>query len=150
MFLLCYSVTKPCPTPSNPMNCSPTGFPVFHYLPDFAHNHVHCVSDAIQTSYHLSPPSPLALRSLPASGSFPMSRFFATGGQSIRASASASVLPVNIQGWFPLGWTGLISPLFKGLSRTFCSTTVWEHQFFGAQPSLRSNSYIHTWLLEKP
>ena len=90
------------------------------------------------------------LQSFPASGSFPVSQFFASGGQSIGASASASVLPMNIQGWFPLGLTSLISFLSKGLSRVFSNTTVRKHQLFGVQPSLRSNSHIHTWLLEKP
>ena len=90
------------------------------------------------------------LQSFPASGSFLMSQFFASGGQSIGASASASVLPMNIQDWFPLGWTGWISLQSKGLSRVFSNTTVQKHQFFGAQLSLWSNSYIHTWLLEKP
>ena len=86
----------------------------------------------------------------PTSGSFPMSQLFASGGQSIGALASASVLPMNIQGWFPLGLTGLISLLSKGLPRVFSSTTVWKHQFFSAQPSLWSSSHICTWLLEKP
>ena len=90
------------------------------------------------------------LQSFPASGSFQMSQFFPSGGRSIGASASASVLPMNIQGWFPLGLTGLISLQSKGLSRVFSSTTVQKHQFFGAQLSLRSNSYTHTWILEKP
>ena len=76
----------------------------------------------------------------PASGSFPMSQFFQSCGQSIGASASATVLPMNIQGWFPLGWTGLISLQSKGLSGVFSSTTVWKRQFFGAQPFLWSNS----------
>ena len=89
-------------------------------------------------------------QSFPASGSFPMSQFFTLGGQNIGPSASASVLPMNIQGWFPLGLTGLISLPSKGLSRVFFSTTVRKHQFFGTQPSLRFNSHIHTWLLEKP
>ena len=88
-------------------------------------------------------------QSFPTSWSFPVSQLFASGGRSIGASASASVLPVNIQGWFPLGLTGLISLLFKGFSRVFSNTTVWKYQFFRAQPSLRSNSHIHTWLLEK-
>ena len=70
--------------------------------------------------------------------------------QSIGVSASASVLPVSIQGWFPLGLTSLISFLSKGLSRVFSSTTVWKHQFFDTQLSLWSNSHIHTWLLENP
>ena len=89
------------------------------------------------------------LQSFPASGSFPMSQFFASGGQSIEASASASVLPMNIQDWFPLGWTGLISLKSKGLSRVFSNTIVQKHQF-SAQLSLWSDSHIHTWLLEKP
>ena len=88
-------------------------------------------------------------QSFPESGSFPMSQLFASGGQSNGASASASVLPMNIQGWFPSGLTGVISLQSKGLSRVFSSTTVWKHQFFSAQPSLWSNSHIHTWLLEK-
>ena len=77
-------------------------------------------------------------------------QFFASGGQSIGASASASVFPMNIQGWFPLGLTSLISLQSKGLSRVFSSPTVWKHQFFRTQPSLWSSSHIHTWLLEKP
>ena len=76
------------------------------------------------------------LQSFPASGSFPMSQLFTSGGQSIGASASTSVLPVNNQGWFPLGWTGLISLESKGLSRVCSNTTVQKHQFFGAQLSL--------------
>ena len=88
-------------------------------------------------------------QSFPGSESFPV-KLFIWGGQSIGASASASVLPMNIQGWFPLGLTGLISLQFKGLSRLFSNTTVQKHQFFDTQPSLWSNSHIHTWLLEKP
>ena len=76
------------------------------------------------------------LQSFPASGSFPVSQFFASGGQSIGVSASASVLPVNIQDWSPLGWTGWISLQTKGLSRVFSNTTVQKYQFFGAQLSL--------------
>ena len=90
------------------------------------------------------------LRSSPASGSFPVSQFFPSGGQSIGVSASASVPPKNIQDWFPLRWTGLISLQSKGLSRVFSNTTVQKHQFFSTQLSLQSNSHIHTWLLEKP
>ena len=85
-----------------------------------------------------------------ASGSFPMSQFFTSGGQSIGASASASVLPMNIQDWFPLGLIGWISLQSKGLSRVFSNTTVQKHQFFSTDLSLWSNSHIHTWLLEKP
>ena len=76
------------------------------------------------------------LQSFPASGSFPMSQFFESGGQSIGVSSSASVLPMNIQDWFPLGWTGWISLQSKGLSRVFSNTTVQKHQFFGTQLSL--------------
>ena len=90
------------------------------------------------------------LRSFSALGSFPMSQFFASGGQSIGVSASISVLPMNIQDWFPLGWTGWISLHSKGLSRVFSNTTVQKHQFFGAQLSLESISHIHMWLPEKP
>ena len=88
-------------------------------------------------------------RSFPASGYFQMSQLFASGGQSIRVAASKSVLPMNIQDWSPLGWTGWISLQSKGLSRVFSSTTVQKHQFFSAQPSSQSNSHIHTWPLEK-
>ena len=90
------------------------------------------------------------LQSFPPSGSFPVSQFFASGGQSNGVSASASVLPINIQDWFPLGWTGWISLQFKGPSRVFSSTTVQKHQFFSAQLSLWSNFHILTWLLQTP
>ena len=92
-------------------------------------------------------PFSFCLQSFPASRSFPMIQLFASGGQSIGASASTSVLSMNIKGWFPLGWTGLMSLQSKGLSRVFSSTTNRRHQLFGAQPSLRSNSHIHTWSL---
>ena len=86
------------------MDCSTPGFPVYHQLPELAQTHVHQVGDAI-----LCHPLLLLLQSFPASGSFPVSQFFSSGGQSIGASASRSVLPMNIQDWFPLGLTGLIS-----------------------------------------
>ena len=89
------------------------------------------------------------LQSFPASGSFPMSQFFASGGQSIGVSASASVLPMNTQAWSPLGCTGWISLQSKGLSRVFSNTTVQKHQFLSAQLSLQSNSHIYMWLLGK-
>ena len=89
-------------------------------------------------------------QSLAASGSFPMSQIFTWGGQSIGVSASTSVLPINTQDWSPLGWTAWISLQSKGLSRVFSNTTGQKHQFFGAQLSSQSNSYIHTWPLEKP
>ena len=85
-----------------------------------------------------------------ASGSFPVSWLFPSGSQSIGTSALASVLPMNIQGWFPLGLTGLFSLLSTGFSKVFSSNTVWKHQFFRILTSLWSNSHIHTWLLERP
>ena len=88
-------------------------------------------------------------QSFPASGSFPISQLFASGGQSIGVSASSSVLPMNTQDWSFLGWTGWISLQSKGLSRVFSNTTVQKHQFFGAQLSSQSNSHIHTWPLKK-
>ena len=109
---------------------------------------------AHQVSYAILPSSVVTfssrLQSFPASGSFPMSQFFASGGQSIGVSASASVLPMNSQDWFPLGLTGWISLQSKGLSRVFPSTTVQKHQFCSTQLSSQSNSHIHTWPLEKP
>ena len=89
-------------------------------------------------------------QSFSASGSFQMSQFFTSGGQSIGVSASASVLPMNSQDWSPLEWTGWISLQSKGLSRVFSNTTVQTHQFFCAQPSSQSNSHIYTWPQEKP
>ena len=89
-------------------------------------------------------------QSFPASGSFQMSQLFTSGGRSIGVSSSPSVLPMNTQDWSPLGWTGWIILLSKGLSRVFSNTTVQKHQLFSTQLSLWSNSHIHTWLLEKP
>ena len=90
------------------------------------------------------------LQSFPSLGSLQMSQFFASGGQSTGVSASASVLAMHIQDWFPLGLTGWIFLRSKGLSRVFSNTTVQKHQFFGTQLSLWSNSHITTWLLDKP
>ena len=95
-------------------------------------------------------PFSTCLQSFPASGSFPMSQFFTSGGQSIGVSASASIFPMNIQDWFPLGLTGLISLQSKGLSKVFSITTVQKHQFFSTQLSLWPYSHIHTRPLEKP
>ena len=124
----------------DPMDCSKPGLPVHHQLPELVQTHVHRVSDAIQPSHFLIPFSS-CLQSSPASGSFPMSQFFTSGGQSIGVSASASVLPMNIQDWFPLGWTSWISLQSKGLLRVFSNTIVQKHQFFSAQLSLWSNSH---------
>ena len=104
--------------------------------------------ESVMPFNHLSSVIPFfsRLQSFPASGSFQMSQLFASGGQSIRVSASASVLPMSIQNWFPLGWTGWIYLQPKGLSRIFSNITVQKHQFFGAQLSLWSNSDIHTYI----
>ena len=107
----------------NSMNCSTPGLPVSHYLLEFAQVHVHCIGDAIQPSH----PATLFFccpQSFPASGSFPVSWLFASSGQSTGGSASAPVLPMYIQGWFPLGLTGLISSLSKDLSRVFSSSRI--------------------------
>ena len=134
----------------NPMDCSMPGLPVHQPAPgvysDSCPLSQWCrptiLSSVFPFSFHLQPFS--------ASGSFPTSQFFASDGQSIGVSALASVLPMNIQEWVPLGWTSWISLQSKGLSRVFSNTTVQKHQFFGTQLSLQSNSHIHTWLLEKP
>ena len=98
------------------MNRSTPGLPVHHQLPQFTQTHVHWVDDAIPAISSSVVPFSSRLQSFPASRSFPMSQFFASGGQSIRASASASVLPMNTQDWFPLWWTSWISLLSKGLT----------------------------------
>ena len=115
----------------DPMDCSMPGFPVHYQLPELAQTHVHQVGDVIQPSHPLSPFSS-CLQSFLASGSFPVSQPFISGSQSIGTSASTLVLPMNIQDWFPLGLTSLISLLSKGLSRDFSNTTIQKHQFFGA------------------
>ena len=121
----------PCPWPT------PGSYPNSCQLSQWCHPPIS--SSVIPFSSHL--------QSFPASGSFPMSRFFASGGQSI--GVSASVLLMCNQDWFPLGWTGWISLLSKGVSRVFSNIRVQNHQFC-AQPPLWSNSHIHTWPLEKP
>ena len=126
------------------MDCSIPGFLVLHCHSEFAQTHVHWVNNAIQPSHSVTPFS--CPQFSPVWGSFPMSCLFASGGQSIGVSASARVLPINIQGWFPLGLTGLISLQPKGFSRVFSSTTIWKHQFLGTQPS--HGYHILTWLLK--
>ena len=139
------SVAQSCPTLCDPMNHSTPGLPVHHQLSEFTLSrwcHSAISSSVVPFS---SCPQPL-----PASEAFPMSQLFTWGGQSTGVSASASVLPMNTQDWFPLGWTDWITLQSKWFSRVFSSTTVQKHQFFSAQLSSQSNSHIHTWLLEKP
>ena len=116
------------------MYCSRPGLPVHHQLPELTQTHVHLVGNAIPISSSVIPFSS-CLQSFPAPGSFPMSQFFASGGQSIGTPASASVLPINIQDWFPLGLTSFISLQSKGPSRVFSRSTVQKHLFLGAQLS---------------
>ena len=148
--ICCCSVTKSCPTLCNPMNCSTPGFPIHHQLLELTQTHVHQVGDAIQSSQPLSSPSPPAFNLSQYQGLFKWVSSLHQVAKVIGASASASVLPVNIQDWFPLGLIGLISLQSKGLSRVFSNTTVQKHHFFSTQPSLWFNSPIHTWLLAKP
>ena len=125
------------------MDCSMPDFPVLHYLL------LKFMSiESVMLSNHLIFCHPFLLF-LHHQGLFQCNEDSASDAQSIGALTSASVLPMNIQGWFPLGLTRLISVKFKGFSRVFFSTRVWKHQFFAVQPSLWSNSHIHTWLLEK-
>ena len=150
----CCLVTKSCLALcdcSLCMDCSTPSFPVLHWLPEFAQTHVHWVSDAIQSSHLLSPLSLVLNLSQHQSLFQWVSSFHQVAEmlESVGTSASTSVLPMSIQGRFPLGLTNLISLQSKGLSRVF-SSTIWKHQFFGNQPSLWFNSHIHTWTLDKP
>ena len=128
------------------MDCSTPGFPVHYQLPELAETHVHRVSDAIQPSHPLSSPSPPDFSLSQHQGLFQGISSLHQVAKLLEFSASVSVLPMNTQDWFPLGWTGWISLQSKGLSRVFSNTTVQKHQFFGTQLSLWSNSHIHTWL----
>ena len=135
------SVAQSCPTLCDPMDHSTPGFPVYHQLLELTQAHVHRVGDAIQPSVSSSlVPFSFCLQSFPASGSFQMSQLFASGGQSIRVSASASVLPMNIQDLFPLGWTSWISLQSKDLSRVVSNTKVQKHQFF-------TLNFLYSWTL---
>ena len=128
------------------MDCSTPDFPVLHYLLEFAQTRVHWVSDAsnhLILCHHFR----LLPSAFPPSASFPVSRLYTSGGQRIGTSSSASVLPVNIQAWFSLGLTGLISLQSKKLLRVCSSTTIQKHQFFRVQPSLWSSSHIFIWLI---
>ena len=137
-------VTQLCPTLCNPMDCNTPGFlPCPLPTPRACSNSCPSSRWCHPTISSSVVPFSSCLQSFPASRSFPRSQFFTSGGQSIGDSASASVLPINIQDWFPLRLTGLISLQSKKLSRDFSNTTVQKHQFFGTQLSLWSNSHIH-------
>ena len=144
LLLAHFKFSQLCPTLQS-MDCSTPCFPVHHQLLELAQTHVHWVYDAIQPSHPLSFPSPPSFNL--SQHPLPVSQFFASGGQSIGASTSASVLPMNIQDWFPLGWTGWISLQSKGLSRVFSNTTVQKHQFFGTQLSLFILASSLLWIL---
>ena len=132
------SISQSCLTLCDLMIRNTPGLPIHHQLPQSTQTHVHWVSDAIQPSHPVIP-SYSCPQSFQASGSFQMSQHFSSGGQSIGVSDSTSVLHMNTQDWFPLGWTGWISLQSKGLSRVFSNTTVQKHQFFSTQLSLWSN-----------
>ena len=131
-------VAQSCLTLCDPMDCSMPGFPVHNQLPEFIQTHVDWVGDAIQPHLLLSPSPSYFSQYFPASESFLTSQF-ASGGLSIGVSASTSVLPRNVQDWFPLGLTGLISLQSKGLLSIFSNTTVQKYQFFDAQVSYSPN-----------
>ena len=143
----CCLVTESCPTLCNPMDWDAKP-PCPSLSPRVCSNSCLLSQWCYLTISSSVIPFSSCPQSISASGSFPMSRLFPSGGQSIRALAS--VLPVNTQDWSPLGWTGGISLQSKGLSRIFSNTTVQKHQFFGTQLSSQPNSHIHTWPLEKP
>ena len=151
-FICCCLVVKLGLTLCDLMDCSTSGFPILYYLPSRVCSNscplsrwCHPTISFSVTSFFSCP------QSFPASGSFPMTWLFMSGGQSVGASASASVLSMNIQGWFPLGFTGLISLQSKRLSRAFSNTTVQKHQFFGAQIffMVQLSPSLHDYLLEK-
>ena len=130
------SVAQSCPTLCDPMDCSMPGFHVHHQDLQLAQTHVHRVSDAIQPSHPLSSPSPPALSLSQHQGLFKWVSSSHQVAKVLGVSASTSVLPMNIQGWFPLGGTSWISLQSKGLSRVFSNTTVQKHQISHAQFSL--------------
>ena len=143
------SVAQSHPTFCKPMNCSMPGLPGPSPTPRAYPNSCPLSRWCRPTISCSVVPFSSCPQSLTASGSSPMSQLFAWGGQNTGVSASASVLPMNIHDWFPLGWPGWISLQSKGLSRVFSNTTVQKLQFFSAQLSSQSNSHIHTWPLEK-
>ena len=147
-YTFCCSLAQSCLALYNPMDCSMPSFPGLQYLSEFAETHVHWVGDAFQPFHPCHPFS-----SCPQFSQHQwIVQWVSSSHQVVKVlgvSASASVIPMNIQCWFPLGLTGLISLISKRLSRVFSNTTVPKHQFFGTWLSLWTNSHIRTWLLEK-
>ena len=142
-------ITQLCLILCDPKHCNMPDFPVLHHLLELAQTRslsrwCHPIISLFVV------PFSSCLQSCPASVSFLKSQLFATGGQSIEASASTSVPPIDIKDWFPLGLTCLISLQSKKLARVLPHIRVQKHQLFSSQPSLWSNSHIHTWPLEKP
>ena len=125
-----------CPTLGDPIYCSTPGLPAHHQLPEFTQTHVHWAADAIQPSHSLLSPSPPAINLSQHQGLFKWVSSSHQVAEVLEFLASASVLPMNIQDWFPLGWTGWISLQSKGFSRVFSNSTSQKNQFFSAQISL--------------
>ena len=144
------SVTRSCPTLSDPMNRSTPGLPVHHQLPEFTQTHVHQVGDAIQPSHPLSSPSPPALHLSQHKGLFHWVDFLHQVAKVLEFQLQPSVLPTNIEDWCHLGLTGLISLQSKGLSIVFPNTSVQKHQFFDARLLYGPTFTSTRWLLEKP
>ena len=140
-YCCCCSVAQSCPTLCDPMDLGTPGLPVLHYLLEFPQVLVHWFIDAIESSHPLSPSS-FAFNLSQHQGLFQWVGSSHQVAEVLEPQLSASVLPVNIQGWFPLGLTGLISLHPNGLSRVFSSITTWRYQFLDAQPSIWSNSHI--------
>ena len=136
------SVSQSCLTLCNPMDCNTPGLPIHYQLPEFTQTHVDWTSDAMQPSHPLSSPFPLAFNFSQDQGLFK----WVSSSHQVAKLLEFQLQHQNIQDLFPLGLTGEISSLSKGLS----STTVWRHQFFSSQPFLLSSSHICTWLVEKP
>ena len=144
------SVTQSCLTVCDPMDYSTPGFPVYHQLPEFAQTQVHWAGDVIQPSHPLLSPSPSVFNLSQHEGIFQGVSSSHQVAKVLELQDQHQSFQWNIQAWFPLGLTGLVSLLSKGLSKVFSSSTIQKHQFFSTQPSLWSSSHTHPWLLEKP
>ena len=145
IFIKVVAVQSVCPSLCNPMGLQHIRLPCPSLSPGVCSDSCPLNQWFYLTISSSAVPFSFCFQPFPVSGSFPMSQLSASGSQNIRTS----FLPINIQGWFPLGFTGLISLQCRGLPWVFSSTTVWKHQFYGTQLSFWSNSHIHTWLLKK-